>query len=69
MATQAQLDQAKAEYHKLLTGVKARVIVDSNGERVEYTSANRAALRAYIAELEDELGAAPLSRRPMGVYF
>ena len=47
-----QLDEARAAQHKLLTGVLPRVVVDQNGERVEYTSANAGALAAYIARLE-----------------
>ena len=49
---QARLDEAKQAYHDLLTGTKARVIVDQNGERVEFVTANRQALYAYIQELE-----------------
>lgn len=52
MTPQEQLDDAKKQLHLLLTGQQAKVYVDQNGERVEYTSANRAALRQYIGELE-----------------
>lgn len=50
--TQAQLDDARNAYHELLTGKSARVFVDQNGERVEFTSANRQSLAQYIAELQ-----------------
>lgn len=53
MTPQEQLDDAKAQYHLLLTGQQARVFVDQNGERVEYTAANRQALAAYIQRLEN----------------
>ncbi|AAQ63363.1 head-tail adaptor Ad1 [Burkholderia phage BcepNazgul] len=43
-------------YHKLLTGRSARVIVDQNGERVEFTAANQQALVTYIRQLEAQCG-------------
>lgn len=59
VATQAMLADARAQYHKLVTGVAPRVVVDQNGERVEFTAANRQALYNYIAELERQLGVVP----------
>ncbi len=64
VATQQMLDQARVAYHKLVTGLSAREVVDSNGERVTFTAANRQALYSYILELESQLnptaaGAAP----------
>lgn len=55
MTLAEQLADAKAAYHELLVGRSARVFVDQNGERVEYTAANRADLRKYIQELEAEI--------------
>lgn len=52
LTLQQQLDDAKTQYHLLITGQQARVFVDQNGERVEYTAANRASLLAYIERLE-----------------
>lgn len=49
---EARLVEAKQAYHDLMTGVKARVVLDQNGERVEFTAPNRQALYAYIQELE-----------------
>lgn len=46
------LADAKLAYHSLSTGTMARVIVDQDGQRVEYTAARRADLYAYIRELE-----------------
>lgn len=73
MATPAQLlTQAEAAYHALLTGKQARVVVDQNGERIEYTSANRDALRAYIEELRAKVAnpaANPMIRRPMTIWL
>lgn len=67
MTVAEQLADAKAQYHLLVTGTLAKVYVDQNGERIEYTSANRSALRAYIQELEHAVvGTRP---GPMGVIF
>lgn len=52
-----RLDEARDAYHALVTGTKARVIVDQNGERVEFTAAKRADLAIYISELERALAA------------
>ena len=68
MATQAQLDEARAEYHNLAIGLKARVVVDANGERVEYTVPRLPQFKLYIDELEKQL-AGTKSSGPMGVYF
>jgi len=59
--TATKLTEAKAALHMLMIGRSARVVVDQNGERVEFTAANRSALEAYIASLENET-----SRRPAG---
>ncbi|MCB1865163.1 MAG: phage tail protein [Chromatiales bacterium] len=56
MATiQQQLDEAKAAYHALKTGRSARVVVDQNGERVEFTAANQVGLYNWIKSLEQQL--------------
>lgn len=47
MTTQELLD-AKAAYHRLVTGQSAREFQDSNGERVAYNAANADRLLAYI---------------------
>ena len=52
----SRLADAENALHLLLTGQQARVVVDSNGERVEFTAANSARLRAYIDELKTALG-------------
>lgn len=58
-----QLRAAKQAYHDLMTGKSARVIVDSDGSRVEYTSANADRLRSYIAELEAQIAGNTTGRR------
>ena len=52
---QERLDAARLAYHNLMTGQAARVIVDQNGERVEFVAANATRLAAYIKQLENEL--------------
>lgn len=52
----ARLAEAEAALHKLLIGGHARVVVESNGERVEFTAGNAQRLRAYIDELKVALG-------------
>lgn len=73
MATTAQLlDEAKTAYHALMIGVSARVVVDQNGERVEYTAANAIRLQAYITQLENKLAdenGTCRSRGPAKVIF
>lgn len=70
LTTEDMLAEAKAAYHRIVTGTAAAVIVDRNGERVEYAKTNLEALRAYIAELEVELGIEPSRKsKPLGAYF
>lgn len=63
-----KLAHAEEEYHALMTGTKARVLVDQNGERIEYTSANAARLAQYIQSLKDQL-VVPTVKGPMRVFF
>lgn len=67
---QQQLDEARAAYHSLNTGTMARVVVDMDGERVEFVAANRAGLYNYIRELESKLSApAVVTRGPARFLF
>jgi hypothetical protein len=59
MTTQELLDQAQAAYHSLNIGTMASVVVDRNGERVEFNRTNRADLYAYIQQLQGMLPCAP----------
>ncbi len=56
LSTQDRLTEAEDALHALLIGRSARVFVDQNGERIEYTSVNRAGLVTYIDSLKNELG-------------
>lgn len=58
MATPDQLAEAEAAYHELVTGKSARVVVDANGERVEFVAANLTKLYLYIQSMRAELGTA-----------
>lgn len=56
MATvQQNLDEARAAYHALHTGSMARVVVDQDGQRVEFVAANASKLYAYIQSLEGQV--------------
>ena len=55
-----KLADAEQAYHDLMLGRAVRVVVDQNGERVEYTAANAARLAAYIADLKRQLGQSSL---------
>jgi hypothetical protein len=69
MACQQQkLDAARDAYHSLVTGKMARVVVDQNGERVEFQAANAFRLQAYIKELEAECAATSGGIRPRGPF-
>lgn len=47
--------EAQQAYHDLMLGGSARVFVDQNAERIEYTAANKANLWAYIVGLRSEI--------------
>lgn len=53
---QERLAEAEAAYHDLLLGRSVRVFVDQNGERIEYSGANKGALYSYIQTLKHQLG-------------
>jgi hypothetical protein len=61
-----QLADARSAYHSLMTGQQARVIVDQNGERVEFMAANRGNLYNYILSLEAQLAVVPAASRVLG---
>jgi hypothetical protein len=50
-----QLTEARAAYHRLQLGEAAVVVVDQNGERVEFRPASAPKLAAYVADLERQL--------------
>ncbi|GAB5451826.1 MAG: hypothetical protein Hals2KO_21540 [Halioglobus sp.] len=67
MATQVELDDARKQYHRLVTGGRP-VMVQKDGIRTEYTPANAYLLKSYISDLEASLGAGTgVQRRPARV--
>lgn len=64
----ARLAEAETAYHKLRTGLQARIFVDQNGERVEFAVANHDRLRAYILELKGLLGLPTGITGPLNVW-
>lgn len=64
LTIQQKIEEARAAYHQLNTGRMARVVVDQNGERVEFTPANRAGLYTYIQQLESQQSALSMPQRP-----
>ena len=65
-----RLSDAETAYHQLMIGMKASVIVDQNGERVEFQTTTSGRLAAYIQELKRQLGLLPgCSTGPMQVWL
>jgi len=64
-----QLADAKAQYHLLVTGQQARVYVDQNGERVEFSAANRGELAKYIQRLENLIASTVSRSGPMRILM
>lgn len=69
LTTAEKLVEAERAYHDLMIGKSAKVFVDQNGERVEFTSANAAYLRQYIDQLKAEIAGTPAPNAPLTVYF
>lgn len=71
----AQLAEAELAYQRLMTGRQPRVIIDANGERIEFTSVSADRLRLYVQDLQRRVGAAsgcyggPMHTRPIGFFF
>lgn len=65
------LTDARAAYHDLVTGKAPRVVVDQNGEKIEFAPANSQKLYRYIQQLETMVGdtATPITRGPAGFMF
>lgn len=67
---QQKLEDAQKAYHLLNTGKMARVVVDQNGERVEFTATNRTALYNYIQQLEQQVNASrTINNKPARFLF
>lgn len=72
LTTAQKLAAAEQAYHDLMVMGAVRVVVDQNGERVEYTAVNAANLARYIADLKAQIAVEAggfVSRGPAGVFF
>ncbi|HFX7231740.1 TPA: phage head-tail joining protein [Citrobacter farmeri] len=67
MASQSDLDSARAALHDLMTG-KRVATVQKDGRRVEFTVTSVSDLKKYIADLEVQVGITQRRRRPAGFY-
>jgi hypothetical protein len=52
---QTWLAEAQSAYHTAMTGGQILVVVDQNGERIEYSRTNTASLVRYMAWLQAEI--------------
>lgn len=52
---QAWLVEAQNAYHTIMLGGGVTVVVDQNGERIEYGRANATSLAKYIATLQAQI--------------
>ncbi len=64
-----RLTEAETALHKLVTGQMAVVVVDQNGERVEFSRANINQLRAYIKDLQAQIAGLNTTRRAIGFIY
>ncbi|HHA1934309.1 TPA: phage head-tail joining protein [Enterobacter ludwigii] len=67
MASQAELDGARAALYDLMTG-KRVATVQKDGRRVEFTAASVSDLKKYISDLEVQLGNTQRRRGPARFY-
>ena len=67
MASQSDLDSARAALHDLMTG-KRVATVQKDGRRVEFTVTSVSDLKKYIADLEVQVGITQRRRGPTGFY-
>lgn len=75
--TPEQLKDAKDAYFRIASGQNVTVVIDQNGERIEYQKANLSVLADLIRRMEMELRACGLldsafdgqGYRPLRVYF
>nr|DAP77654.1 MAG TPA: Head to tail joining protein [Caudoviricetes sp.] len=67
-----RLRDAKDAYYRILTGQNVIIVIDQNGERIEYQKANITALAEYIRKLELELASCSggvKAHQPLRIYF
>ncbi|RVU13154.1 gpW family head-tail joining protein [Methylobacterium oryzihabitans] len=66
MATQAMLDEARAAYHRIVTGKGVAEARGADGRTVKWHPGNLAELRTYISGLEKALGVPSMFARTRG---
>ena len=71
LTLRARILEAENAYHSIMTGAMATVIVDQNGERVEFNKVSSAKLYLYIQDLKSQLpdAAAPTFAKPIRWIF
>lgn len=67
MATQTELDAARAALHDLMMG-KRVATVQKDGRRIEFTATSVIDLKKYIADLESQVGTNSRRRGPARFY-
>ncbi len=72
-ALRVKITMLESRYEAIITGTSPRVVVDQNGERVEFSQANSQKLYAYIQDLKSQLPAGdpgqPKFIKPLRFYF
>jgi len=68
MTAQEKLDDARLALHKLMTGKSVVSIKHDSGKELSFRQADIGSLRAYIADLESQVGGTA-RRRAIGVRF
>ena len=67
------LTEAQSAYQRIAVGKSLRVVVDSNGERMEFTAASLDKLRTHIRDLQARIapfdGQQPAYARPFNFVF
>lgn len=68
---ETMITEAKTALHTLMTNRTARVLVDYNGERVEFSIQTASRLEAYIQKLQTQLDALTNARQisPARFFF
>lgn len=65
--------EATSAYQRLITGRAPRVVVDQNGERVEFTAIKSSDLASYLNEIAAAIqglqGQRAVLTRPLGFIF
>ena len=71
MYTQKDVDEMHIQYRRLVTGEAVSIVIDQNGERIEYSTGDAAKLWASIRMAESQLAAAngKLANRPLTFRF